>query len=212
MRTQPAGPALDHLVFAAPDLAAAVRWFTEHTGVAPAPGGSHVGLGTANQLVDLGDGGYLEIIGPDPDQPEPGQPRPFGIDTLAEPRLVAWAVRTADISAAVHRARARGYDPGEPVAMSRRAPDGGTLDWRLTGWRLDHGDGLVPFLIDWGSTAHPTSRDLPRVALRELRATHPDPPLVRSALAALQVDLRVDPAEPVDLIAVVEGRDGQVRL
>src|SRR4051794_32302696 len=112
VRMTRSAPVLDHLVLATPDLAGAVRRFTERTGVVPARGGSHVGLGTANFLVDVGDGGYLEIIGPDPDAPDPDAPRPFGIDELTEPRVVTWAVRTDDIDALVAQARGAGYDPG----------------------------------------------------------------------------------------------------
>jgi hypothetical protein len=204
------GPVLDHLVLAAPDLAAAVRSFAERTGVQPAPGGSHVGLGTANFLVDLGGGGYLEIIGPDLDQPSPTTPRPFGIDELSTARLVTWAVRTTDLDALVADARAAGYDPGESRAMSRRNTDGELLEWRLTAPRFEYGDGLVPFLIDWGGTPHPTTRSMPRTELRELRATHPDPASVRPALAALRVDLHLDIGERAELRAVVDGTHGPV--
>jgi hypothetical protein len=203
---------LDHLVLAAPDLATAVQAFAERTGVQPAPGGSHVGLGTANQLVDLGGGGYLEIIGPDPDQPAPAQPRPFRIDELDAPRLTTWAVRTDDLDALLADARAGGYDPGDALAMSRRTPDGALLEWRLTPPRFDYGDGLVPFLIDWDTTPHPTSRGLPRTELLELRATHPDPASVRPALAALRADLHIDNADHVSLTARVQGTNGPVTL
>jgi hypothetical protein len=206
------GPALDHLVLAAPDLVAAVRSFAERTGVRPVPGGSHVGLGTANYLVDLGGGGYLEIIGPDPDQPPPTTPRPFGIDDLSVARLVTWAVRTTDLDTLVAEARAAGYDPGESRAMSRRNADGELLEWRLTAPRFEYGDGLVPFLIDWGDTPHPTTRRMPRIALRELRATHPDPASVRPALAALRVDLHLDIGERAELRAVLDGAAGPVTL
>lgn len=40
------GMNLDHLVYAAPDLAAAVEDVARLTGVRPVPGGSHVGKGT----------------------------------------------------------------------------------------------------------------------------------------------------------------------
>ena len=206
------GPPLDHLVLAAPDLAEAVRSFAARTGVQPARGGSHVGLGTANYLVGLGSGGYLEIIGPDPEQPDPPDPRPFGIDDLTAPRVVTWAVRTDDIDALIAQARDGGFDPGEARAMSRRTADGDLLEWRLTWPRFDYGAGLVPFLIDWGDTSHPTTRGLPAVALRELRGTHPDPASVRPALVALRVDLRLDIGDPVALRAVVDGVDGPVPL
>ncbi len=111
--------ALDHLVYAVPDLALA-----GDLGIDLSEGGRHIGRGTRNLLADLGDGAYLEVIGPDPDQPEPDQPRPFGIDTLTEPKLVAWAVRVKDIEDVVERAKAQGYDPGPVVPMSRERPDG----------------------------------------------------------------------------------------
>jgi Glyoxalase-like domain len=208
----PIHPALDHLVFASPDLQQSVAWFAEVTGVQPAPGGSHVGLGTANYLVDLGHRAYLEIIGPDPAQPDPQQPRPFGIDDLSAPRLVTWAAGTVDLDATLAQARAAGYDPGEPLAMSRRTPDGDLLAWRLTLARFDHGHGLVPFLIDWGSTPHPTTRQLPLTRLLEFSARHPDPAQVAGALAALGVQLDIVSGEPAALTAVVHGRDGPVTL
>jgi hypothetical protein len=211
-RARQAEAVLDHLVLAAPDLGEAVAWFARLTGVEPVPGGSHVGLGTANHLVDLGGGGYLEIIGPDPDRGDPEQPRPFGIDGLEVPRIVSWAIRTGDLDGLVAEARAGGYDPGEPLAMSRRTADGDLLEWRLTMPRFDYGEGVVPFLIDWGSTPHPTSRDLPRTELLELRARHPDPSSVRPALATLGADLRVDFGEMAALTAVVQGADGPVTL
>jgi hypothetical protein len=207
-----AEPMLDHLVLAGPDLGAAVRSFAELTGVEPVQGGGHVGLGTANYLVDLGGGSYLEIIGPDPNQPEPEQPRPFGIDELQVPRMVTWAIRTDDLDALIADARSAGYDIADPIAMSRRTVDGELLAWRLAFAPPRYGDGVVPFVIDWGSTPHPTSRRLPRTELVELRARHPDPESVRPALAALRAELSVDFGELASLTAVVAGADGPVTL
>lgn len=205
-------PELDHLVLATPDLAGTVAAFADRTGLRPAPGGSHVGLGTANHLVDLGHGSYLEIIGPDSAQSAPAQLRPFGIDDLAAPRLVTWAVRVRDLDAVIVDARDAGYDPGDAVAMSRRTPDGALLEWRLTPPQFGYGDGLVPFLIDWGGTPHPTTHGLPKAELLDLRATHPDPASVRPALVALRVDLHIDIADHVSLLAAVAGATGPVSL
>src|SRR5688500_14980783 len=79
---------VDHLVYASPELQTGVEKIEQILGVRATPGGQHPGRGTRNALLSLGPGVYLEIIGPDTEQPEPAQPRPFGIDELKEPRLV----------------------------------------------------------------------------------------------------------------------------
>ncbi|MEU6143968.1 VOC family protein [Streptomyces sp. NPDC047081] len=180
---------LDHLVLATPDLAATVADFTRRTGVTPAPGGAHVGLGTRNCLVSLGGSSYLEIIGPDPEQSQPEGPRPFTVDELAAARTVTWAISPPDLDQAVANARARGYDPGGVRPMSRRRPDGTLLEWRLTDGDTQHPSGLVPFLIDWGSAVHPSASGLPETPLLELSASAPEPDEIRPLLAAVGTEL-----------------------
>ncbi|MGW2234319.1 VOC family protein [Streptomyces sp. NPDC001759] len=200
---------LDHLVLATPDLAATVADFTRRTGVPPAPGGAHVGLGTRNFLVSLGGSSYLEIIGPDPEQAEPDGPRPFTVDELAAARTVTWAVSPPDLDAAVMSARARGYDPGDIRPMSRRRPDGTLLRWRLTDGDTQHPSGLVPFLIDWGSAVHPSASGLPVTPLLRLSASAPDPAELRPLLAAVGAELPLTEG-PVALTFTVDTPRGPV--
>ncbi len=166
---------IDHLVYAVPDLLAAVADIEELTGVAPVPGGAHVGRGTYNALLGLGGHTYLEIIGPDPAQPDPDEPRPFGIDELTRPSLVTWCAR-ADraLASIVADVAAIGHDVGPIDAMSRRRPDGVLLEWMLTPPNLDDG-GIIPFFIDWGTTAHPTTSLPIGGFVLELILSHPDP-------------------------------------
>jgi hypothetical protein len=57
---------LDHILRAAPDLGAGEKIIETLTGIAPARGGVHPGLGTRNSLMNLDSGIYFEIISPDP--------------------------------------------------------------------------------------------------------------------------------------------------
>src|SRR5215469_7237654 len=144
---------IDHLIYGAPDLADAVADLEERLGVRAQAGGQHIGLGTHNALLALGPQTYLEIIAPDPGQPEPSVPRPFDLDGVSRGGLVGWAIACPVIDAAVAEARSRGYDPGEAVSMQRAGPTGAVLRVRLT-LNVMPG-GQVPFLISWGDAEHP---------------------------------------------------------
>ncbi|NJP95679.1 VOC family protein [Nonomuraea sp. FMUSA5-5] len=173
---------LDHLVYATPALLDTVAALEQALGVRPVEGGRHLGLGTRNYLLGLGGRRYLEIVGPDPEQPEPDGPRWFSVDELDGPRLVNWCVRPADLDGTLAEARRHGLDLGEPRPMSRRTVDGELLEWRLT---MPGRDPLTPFLIDWGATVHPAERGLPEVPLLSLTGRHPDPERARARLRAL---------------------------
>jgi hypothetical protein len=203
---------LDHLVYATPDVAATVDELERALGVRPSPGGRFEAFGAMNHLLAVGVGMYLEVIGPDPTVPEPAMPRPFGIDELPTPALVTWAARTDDIDAAVDRARAAGYDPGTVLPLSRAGADGALLEWRLTLRSEVAHDGLVPFLIDWGTSPHPSTTAVGSAELVEWRGMHPDPAGLRAALAAVEVDLPIERAEQPALVARLRGPAGEVTL
>ena len=203
---------IDHLVYATPNLATSVEQIERLLGVRAVPGGQHPGAGTRNSLIALGDETYLEIIGPDPDQPKPPRPRRFGIDELKAPRLVTWAVKGADLGAIAENARRHGVDLGQVQSGSRRRPDGVLLSWRLTVSPVLTADGIVPFFIDWGQTPHPAA-SLPKgCVLVALRAEHPDANRIQAELSALGLNLRVDAGSAPALIATIRTPHGDVEL
>jgi hypothetical protein len=212
---------IDHLVYASTDLVTASADISELLGVAPTPGGSHIGVGTQNALLSLGGATYLEIIGPDPAQPEPVGPRPFGIDALSAPALVAWCVRPSrPLVAVVAAARAAGIDFGAVAAMSRRRPDGVLLEWDLTFPQLDGPFGrALPFLIDWGASPHPTDTMSQGVASQVVRLVgldivHPQPDSLLKALdiIGLGAGYEIRQGERVALSARLATPRGDVTL
>jgi hypothetical protein len=203
---------LDHLVYGVPHLERGIELLEAKLGVRAAPGGRHEGRGTHNALLGLGDGQYLEIIARDPGQPEPLNPRPFGLDSLVEPRLITWAAKAPGIEERVARARAAGYDPGEAVSMGRLRPDGVQLRWKLTARRDETFGGIVPFLIDWGDTPHPAATAPSGCELVALRAEHPGPPAIKAALEALGVELEVTRGTRPALVALVRTPHGVIEL
>ena len=123
---------VDHLVYATPDLGLGIDRVERLLGIRATPGGQHPGAGTRNALIALGPTAYLEIVGPDLEQPEPGQPRWFRIDELDEPRLVTWAAKSDAIDRIRNEAQRLGIGLGDTVAGSRRRNDGVLLVWRYT--------------------------------------------------------------------------------
>ena len=189
----------DHLVYAAPDLEVAIDNLTERLGVRPSAGGKHPN-GTHNGLLALSNSCYLEIIALDPTQnrQDSEQPLAFGLDRLQVPRLVTWAVLAPSLEEVASASQAAGYDPGVVIEGGRVRPDGVGLSWRTTkrpetqeGWPPP-GDGLVPFLIEWGEgTPHPSSTSAQGVRLLELSLFHPRPAEVQPMLAALHIEILV---------------------
>ncbi|MEE9415906.1 MAG: VOC family protein [Acidimicrobiales bacterium] len=205
---------VDHLVVAVPELAEGVRWFAELSGVEATPGGAHEGRGTHNALLSLGDS-YLELIAADPSQPEPESPRAFGVDDVTEPTLVTFAVRAASgdmsIDSIVATARASGWDPGDAVSMSRLQQDQTRLHWSLT-TPLYGFDGAVPFIIDWGTTPHPSRSTPAGVSLEDFMVTHPKAAEVSSAYNALGLAVAVFERSTVRLTAQLKTPKGDITI
>jgi hypothetical protein len=203
---------VDHLVYGASDLSRGVEEIEKLLGVRATPGGQHPGRGTRNALITLGPAAYLEIIAPDPEQPPPKTPRPFGIDGLKQSRLVAWAAKGVDIERLRDDAARKGVGLGEVISGSRRRTDGVLLSWRYTDPRTVLADGLVPFFIDWGESPHPAQTAAQGASLIALRAEHPDAQGVQRLLRELGLELPVQAGTTPALVAIIDSPRGRVEL
>ncbi|HEY6537823.1 MAG TPA: VOC family protein [Candidatus Dormibacteraeota bacterium] len=204
------GCELDHLIYGVGDLELAISDLVGRTGVRPTRGGRHLGRGTANALLGLGMSRYLELLGPDPEAAD-WVPLAYGLDQLAEPKLVGWAVRTEEIERSAELMREQGWDPGRIEEMERIRPDGVRLRWRLTLLPMEE-VGAYPFLIDWGDSPHPSETAPSGLELAELRLDDPEPDRLRKVLESLGVSAVVAGAEEPSLTAHIRTAAGPLVL
>jgi hypothetical protein len=203
---------VDHLVYATPDLDLGVKTIEGLLGVRAAAGGQHPGLGTRNALIALGPSTYLEIIGPDPDQPKPAGARRFGIDGLKAPQIVGWVAKGTELEQVVGNARKAGVGLGGVIAGSRKRPDGVVLSWRYTDPAVVLEHRLIPYFIDWGTSPHPAITAPRGATLVAFRAEHPDAARVQGMLRQLGLSLMVQKAARPALIAIIDSPKGRVEL
>ena len=203
---------VDHLIYATPDLNLGIDKLEELLGVRAIPGGQHPGHGTRNALIRLGGRSFLEVLGPDPEQPRPKRPRWFGLDGLLTPRLNGWAAAESNLDEVVGKAAAAGVKLGAIHEGRRENPDGAVLSWRFTDAYAVVADGLVPFFIDWGDSPHPSQRGTEGVTLIGLLAEHPDTAPVQRMLSQLGLDLPVRAGPHATLIADLACPRGRVEL
>jgi hypothetical protein len=204
---------IDHLVYGTPDLLATVDDLSFRFGFPLSEGGQHVGLGTRNYLADLGERRYLEVVGPDWEQPDPDGPRLFGVDSLDRPRLVTWAARVDDLDRLARDAADAGHQVGDVRSMKRDSADGAPIAWLMTP-PLVAADyhGLIPFVVQWTGSAHPADRAAQGARLVALSGSTPDVAGTRRRLAAVGEDLPLTESDRWGLQAVLETPRGQVVL
>ena len=157
-RSVSATSAVDHLMLGASDLDTGIAWLEKQTGVRAVIGGTHPGRGTRNALIALKGRRYVEVIAPDPAQPEnlSSHLRPFTV-----PRVIGWAAAASDIEALRARVRTVGIDVMGPRDGSRARPDGRVLKWTTLGFASKFGGGVDPrpFFIQWAADSPLPSAD-----------------------------------------------------
>lgn len=204
---------LDHLVFAVADLDEGIAQLEAATGVRAQFGGAHPGQGTHNAVIALGPRVYLEILAPDPNQPNPRSLPSLGLSETRRSRMVGWALNAPDLEGLIASAGAKGFPMVGPTSGGRQRPDGYQLSWRiatLADTRI--GDGLAPFFIDWGATEQPTVRSPKGARLVSLRAQYLAPQSVQAVFDALDIPLMVEGGAEPALIAVLDTPRGRIEL
>jgi hypothetical protein len=177
---------VDHVILAIDSLERGIELLRNATAVTPIQGGVHPGRGTQNALLGLGQGRYLELIAPHPD------------DTAASARATAsarsayyrqfrrltpvgWAVHVSDIGAERSRLLRAGLRPGPITPGSRVTGDRRLLRWQtLDPWGQER--GVLPFVIAWDAASpHPSATAPPGCTLAGLQIVSPKADSLRGA-------------------------------
>ena len=175
---------LDHVIYGTADLDVAQRRIESELGLEVLPGGRHVGQGSHNRIVPLGDG-YLELMAIH--DPEEAATNPFGevlLEVLPVERLVGWAVLVEDIDAVAQRL-------GTPLLTVRRD----TLGASVTGVQEGLREPTLPFFIGANARgARPGElRDAGGLTWIEVAG---DAARLRDWLGGAELDVRVVAGEP----------------
>jgi catechol 2,3-dioxygenase-like lactoylglutathione lyase family enzyme len=204
--------AFDHILVGSANLEAAVDWFEKKTGVRPVVGGRHPGRGTRNALVSLGKPHYLELLAPDPEQPNVDNGRVRVFRSLATPAPYTWAARTADIEVTRRAAEKAGLEFEGPTPGSRKRPDGRTLEWSALAL-ADDLHGLLPFFIQWGpNTMHPSEDSPQGCTLHSLQLIAPDPERLESSLRVFNIKADVQKGPRARLAINLKTPQGEVQF
>ena len=185
---------LDHIIILVASLTEFQEDFSRRFGIELTQGGAHPNLGTANLLADLGNGAYLEVLGPNPELDAPTGLGEF-LSRKESPEVISFALRTEDMDQVEAGAESGGLSFLGPSAGSRRTRDGELLEWSGA-YILGHEFGdFVPFFIDWGETRHPSATSVKGLELLEFSVMHPEVQALAGVYQAIGAKVSVHASE-----------------
>lgn len=207
------GNALDHLVYTVPRLAEGTHEVEAALGLELTMGGVHPDAGTANALASLGEGRYFEVLGPDPATPRERLAE-LGAEIARDewPDIVTFAARNRDLGATAQVVARLGLSSSILETSSRRTLDGRLLRWQGMYVFSAEYIGLVPFLIDWGQTLHPSETAVKGASLTSFVVTHPRPEPLRRIYDVLGVSVPVFAGSRPGVIATLRRGEREMTL
>lgn len=205
--------AIDHIVYAVPDLEQAIDDLEQRLGVRPVFGGYHTTQGTKNALLNLGKGIYLEILAKDDQNTAIPPPRWMGIDLIKQPTITRWALKSNDLDKDRRTLKSYHAEMGLIQGGQRKTSNGSLLSWKLIMPLSQPAIDLAPFMVDWqDSASHPTDQ-LPNICkLVGLRLSHPNPLSTGKLMEQLFIDIDIQKKDQPAIEIKIEGPAGVIQL
>lgn len=204
------GNSIDHIIWACPDLESGIDQFEEMSGVRAVAGGKHPKLGTHNALMHLGNRSYLEIVAPDPDHD--GGPWSRSLQQLTKPILLHWVIARSKLGDYTKGLSGLIGSDNEVSSIARHHPTLGELSWEILLLPQHDYGCLVPFLIDWGDSTHPTELLEQQCTLRNVRISTPDLPNMMKVASWLGIDAEFAEASKPKLEFQIDTPKGELGL
>lgn len=205
--------AIDHIVYAVPNLEEAMNQFEQQSGVRPVFGGFHTTEGTKNAIVNLSNVCYLEFLTADEENHQVQPPRWMGVDLITDPKITRWSLKSSDLKN--DSEVLRNYNPSMGVVKGgqRRMTNRKLLTWEMAMPLAKPEVEIVPFLTDWQrSDTHPSEQLPEQCRLLRIIATHPDPEALYPVLNYFYPKLNIARADQVSLSIEIKTPNGIVHL
>ena len=205
---------VDHIIVAVDSLERGIALMVEATGVTPTFGGVHPGRGTQNALMALGPRTYLELIAPNPADPERGAERVAEYAGFRALTPSGWAAQSMDAQAMHETFLARGLADNGVAPGSRVTTAGDTLRWAtIAPWPEDVDWSVLPFFIEWvAPTPHPATTTPTGCTLAALQVMTPDADTVRALLRTAELAVEVSRADSSALRFELDCPTGRVTI
>ncbi len=202
----------DHIILTTIDLSSGMDYVENLFGIRPVFAGQHLGLGTHNALLSLGNRTYFEVIAPDPKQDIDKNKLWINISDDPTPQLSRWVAQTDQLTTIAKIGAEQNIPLGDIRPGSRTQTDGTPISWEATFPDVENFGGLLPFFINWGNSKHP-SESLPLAgSLEKISGTHPQADLIKKYWQYLGIPYEVKPGPKPQLHAWIKTKKGLIEL
>jgi hypothetical protein len=178
---------IDHIVISVPDLYEAMDRFTEKCGIEVVYGGQHLSIGTHNALLNIGNGAYLELIAKDPNNPLEEAQKWMGLDLINDTTFTRWAIKSDQLATDAAILKKASPNMGAIFEGSRKKTDGSTLSWAMTLPLAAPKVEVLPFILNWKDSVHPTEDLAAGCTIESFEIWHPEPAVIQPVFAELDI-------------------------
>ncbi|MEM7018308.1 MAG: VOC family protein [Pseudomonadota bacterium] len=206
----PNGGWVDHIVWGTPDTQQAVTELGERTGVTAnlnmAPDENYPTLSAA---INLGGETFLEIYGPNPGYSGPKEGLYAILSALQEPRLLAWFIRTNELTEAANTLKGSG-ETLQPMLDEWERTD---LPAFRNGFVVgENFNPSIPYIIQWRDRYDMDERLQTGLRLADFKVYTADLSRTQALHAMLGISVDVEAGDHNGFTITLESPKGSIRL